>query len=175
VGAPFFNLVNIPIFLALLFLMGVGPLIAWRRASARELKRNFLKPVLAGVVVAAIMRGWAWGMRWCLPPWPSWSSSRHHLPRSLSRGADAAAQRRRLGAATFGLLLRQNRRYGGFIVHLGILVIALGVAGSQAVVGTDGGHPAEGSDRRPRRLHVRFDGLEATEESNHAKVTGAFT
>src|SRR6266704_1463394 len=56
VGAPFFNLVNIPIFLALLFLMGVGPLIAWRRASADNLRRNFLKPVLLGLVAAAVLR-----------------------------------------------------------------------------------------------------------------------
>src|SRR5215475_1656245 len=56
VGAPFFNLVNIPIFLGLLFLMGVGPLIAWRRASAENLRRNFLKPVLAGIIAAALLR-----------------------------------------------------------------------------------------------------------------------
>src|SRR5216684_2757589 len=56
VGAPFFNLVNIPIFLALLLLMGVGPLIAWRRASAENLRRNFLKPVAAGIVAAAVFR-----------------------------------------------------------------------------------------------------------------------
>src|SRR5881296_1198770 len=56
VGAPFFNLVNIPIFLGLLLLMGVGPLIAWRRASAEHLKRNFLKPVLVGIAAAAILR-----------------------------------------------------------------------------------------------------------------------
>src|SRR5437867_2605216 len=56
VGAPFFNLVNIPIFLALLFLMGVGPLIAWRRASAENLRRNFLTPVAAGIVAAAVFR-----------------------------------------------------------------------------------------------------------------------
>src|SRR5262249_18927824 len=56
VGAPFFNRVNIPIFLALLFLMGVGPLIAWRRASADNLRRNFLKPVLAGIVAAGLCR-----------------------------------------------------------------------------------------------------------------------
>src|SRR5262245_8263444 len=56
VGAPFFNLVNIPLFLGLLFLMGVGPLIAWRRASAQNLRRNFLKPVLAGVVGAGLAR-----------------------------------------------------------------------------------------------------------------------
>jgi hypothetical protein len=56
VGAPFFNLVNIPIFLALIFLMGVGPLIAWRSASAENLKRNFLKPVVIGIA-------WRWRRR----------------------------------------------------------------------------------------------------------------
>src|SRR6266849_2593210 len=56
VGAPFFNLVNIPIFLGLLLLMGVGPLIAWRRASAENLRRNFSKPVAAGIIAAATLR-----------------------------------------------------------------------------------------------------------------------
>src|SRR6266850_2162286 len=56
VGAPFFNLVNIPIFLALIFLMGVGPLIAWRRASAENLRRNFLTPVAIGIAAAAVCR-----------------------------------------------------------------------------------------------------------------------
>ena len=49
VGAPFFNQVNMPLFLSLIFLMGVGPLIAWRRASLDNLKRNFLWPVVVGV------------------------------------------------------------------------------------------------------------------------------
>src|SRR5207244_1281630 len=53
VGAPFFNQVNVPLFLALIFLMGVGPLIAWRRASFDNLRRNFLWPVLVGVAAAA--------------------------------------------------------------------------------------------------------------------------
>src|SRR5687767_5760727 len=54
VGAPFFNQVNIPLFLSLIFLMGVGPLIAWRRASVDNLKRNFLVPVIVGVVAASV-------------------------------------------------------------------------------------------------------------------------
>jgi cytochrome c-type biogenesis protein CcmF len=54
VGAPFFNQVNVPLFLSLIFLMGVGPLIAWRRASLENLKRNFLWPVVLGIVAAAI-------------------------------------------------------------------------------------------------------------------------
>ena len=49
VGAPFFNQVNVPLFLSLIFLMGVGPLIAWRRASLDNLKRNFLWPVVIGL------------------------------------------------------------------------------------------------------------------------------
>src|SRR2546430_17488396 len=52
VGAPFFNQVNVPLFLSLIFLMGVGPLIAWRRASLDNLKRNFLWPVMIGAVAA---------------------------------------------------------------------------------------------------------------------------
>jgi cytochrome c-type biogenesis protein CcmF len=133
VGAPFFNLVNIPVFLALLFLMGVGPLIAWRRASATNLKRNFLKPVLAGLVAAAALRvlGVANGLVLTAMALVVFVAGTIAL--DLFRAVRA---RRRSGdgwgAATWGLLLRQNRRYGGFIVHLGILVIALGVAGSQA-------------------------------------------
>ena len=61
VGAPFFNLVNIPILLALIFLMGVGPLIAWRRASAENLKRNFLKTVVIGIA-------WRWRRRALMLP-----------------------------------------------------------------------------------------------------------
>jgi len=76
-------------------------------------------------------------------------------------------------------LLRQNRRYGGFIVHLGILVVALGVAGSQAwqiqtEVTLDKGQSVEVDGYRTR-YRVRFDGLSASEESNHGKVTGTFT
>jgi len=176
VGAPFFNLVNIPVFLSLLFLMGAGPLIAWRRASAENLKRNFLKPVLAGFVAAAALRavGVANGLVLTAMGLVVFVASTIAL--DLFRAVRA---RRRSGdgwsAATWGLLLRQNRRYGGFIVHLGILVVALGVAGSQAwsvqkEVTLDRGQSAELAG-----YHVRFDGLSASEESNHAKVTGAFT
>src|SRR6266540_1836958 len=176
VGAPFFNLVNIPIFLTLLFLMGIGPLIAWRRASAENLKRNFLKPVLAGVVVAAIMRALGVGNALVLTAMALVVFVAGTISLDLFR---AVRTRRRHGdgwtSATFGLLLRQNRRYGGFIVHLGILVIALGVAGSQAWSVQTEVTLQKGQTVDLAGYHVRFDRLEATEESNHAKVTGAFT
>jgi cytochrome c-type biogenesis protein CcmF len=80
-----------------------------------------------------------------------------------------------LPGALSGLLLRHNRRYGGFVVHLGILIVAIGVTGSQAwSVQTETTlHRGEHADLAGYR--VRFDGLAASEESNHFKVTGTFT
>src|SRR6266545_2475335 len=176
VGAPFFNLVNIPVFLALLFLMGIGPLIAWRRASAQNLKRNFLKPVLAGIVAAAVLRLFGVANVLVLAAMGLVIFVSATIVLDYARAVRA---RRRSGegwsAATWGLLLRQNRRYGGFIVHLGILVIALGVAGSQAWSVQKEVTLDKGQSMALAGYQVRFDGLSASEESNHAKVTGAFT
>ena len=175
VGAPFFNLVNIPVFLALLFLMGVGPLIAWRRASAENLKRNFLKPIVAGLVAAAALRALGVANGLVLTAMALVVFVAGTIALDLFRAVRA---RRRSGddwgAATWGLLLRQNRRYGGFIVHLGILVIALGVAGSQAWSVQTEVTLDKGQSMELAGYQVRFDGLSASEESNHAKVTGAF-
>jgi cytochrome c-type biogenesis protein CcmF len=78
-------------------------------------------------------------------------------------------------AATAGLLRRQNRRYGGLVVHLGILVIALGVAGSQTWSVQTETTLARGQSVQLAGYQVRFDGLAAAEESNHFRVTGTFS
>ena len=61
VGPPFFQKVNFPIGLVLLALAGIGPVIAWRRATRRNLQKNFSRPVVVGLVVGAII--WALGWR----------------------------------------------------------------------------------------------------------------
>jgi cytochrome c-type biogenesis protein CcmF len=176
VGAPFFNLVNIPIFLGLLLLMGVGPLIAWRRASSENLRRNFVAPVAAGIAAAAILRGLGIGNTLVLLCMALVVFVAGTIALDFSRAVRA---RRRGGdgwlAATGGLLRRQNRRYGGFIVHLGILVVALGVAGSQAWSTQTEVTLGRGESTTLAGYSVRFDGLHASEESNHGKVTGTFT
>ncbi len=176
VGAPFFNQVNIPIFLGLLFLMGVGPLIAWRRASAENLKRNFLKPVGAGIAAAAVLRLAGVGnavtlacMALVVFVTGTIALDFYRASRVLRRAGDDWRE------ATWGLLRRQNRRYGGFVVHLGILLIALGVAGSQSWSKQTETSLERGQSVELAGYRVRFDGLEASEESNHFKVTGAFT
>ncbi len=175
VGAPFFNLVNIPIFLSLLFLMGIGPAIAWRRASAENLKRNFLMPVAAGVIAAAVLRLLGVGNTVVLVCLALVVFVTGTIVLDFYRASRA---RRRTGdgwlEATWGLLHRQNRRYGGFVIHLGILLIAVGVAGSQAWSVQTETSLERGQSMELAGYHIRFDGLEPSEESNHFKVTAAF-
>jgi cytochrome c-type biogenesis protein CcmF len=176
VGAPFFNQVNIPLFLSLVFLMGVGPLIAWRRASLDNLKRNFLWPVALGIVAAAA--AFALGVRSLLAAL-TFATTVFVAVTIAVDFVRATRARLRLGESLLPamgrLLLRHNRRYGGFVVHLGILIIALGVMGSHAwSVQTETTlHRGETTELAGYRL--RFDGLTAVEESNHLKVVGAFT
>ncbi len=175
VGAPFFNQVNIPIFLTLIFLMGVGPLIAWRRASAENLRRNFLKPVGIGVAAAAGCRLLGVGNALVLVCLGLVAFVAATIVMDFARAVRA---RRRTGDgwldATWGLALRQNRRYGGFVVHLGILVLAVGVAGSQAWSTQTEVTLGRGESAQIAGYTIRFEGLHGEEESNHAKVVGTF-
>ncbi|PYM08599.1 MAG: cytochrome C biogenesis protein [Candidatus Rokuibacteriota bacterium] len=176
VGAPFFNQVNVPLFLSLIFLMGVGPLIAWRRASVENLKRNFLGPVLVGVAAAAALH--VVGVRSALALL-SLGLTVFTTATIVLDFSRAARARMRAGSrflpAIATLLLHHNRRYGGFAIHLGILIVAVGVTGSQAW-----SVQTEATLRHGEAVHlagyqVRFDGLSAEEDSTHATVIGTFT
>ena len=176
VGAPFFNQVNVPLFLSLLFLMGVGPLIAWRRASLENLKKNFLWPVVLGVAAAAA--AFVLGVRSALAALTFATT----VFVGTTIGVDfvrATRARLRVGEALVpavgGLLRRHNRRYGGFVVHLGILLIALGVTGSHAWSVQTEATLRRGETAELAGYRFRFDDLTAVEESNHFKVVGAFT
>ena len=132
VGAPFFNKVNLPIGLLLLFLTGVGPLLAWRKTSTDSLKRNFGWPVLMGSIAAVLL--FAFGMRAfyslvCLSLCVFVAST---IALEFYRGARVI--RSRSGASFFAsavdLTMRNTRRYGGYIVHMGMVLIFVGLAGA---------------------------------------------
>jgi cytochrome c-type biogenesis protein CcmF len=176
VGAPFFNQVNVPLFLSLIVLMGIGPLIAWRRASVENLKRNFLWPVVLGVAAAAVAFGL--GVRSALAALTF--AATVFVVATIGVDVVRATRARlrvgeRLVPAVGGLLRRHNRRYGGFVVHLGILLIALGVTGSHAWSVQTETTLKRGETAELAGYRVRFDGLTTGEESNHFKVVGAFT
>jgi cytochrome c-type biogenesis protein CcmF len=176
VGMPFFNQVNVPLFLGLLFLMGVGPLIAWRRASLESLKRNFLWPVALGIAAAAVFRLVGVGSMIAVLSLALAVFVAATIAVDVVRATRARVRTgERVPRALGGLLLRHNRRYGGFAVHFGILVVALGVTGSQAWSVQTETTLRRGEHTDLAGYRVRFDGLAASEESNHFKVTGTFT
>jgi cytochrome c-type biogenesis protein CcmF len=132
VGPPFFNQVNIPIGLALLGLTGIGPLIAWRHASSGNLKRQFTYPVIVGAVTAAVLV--TLGMRdfYALMAFGLAAFVTAGIVQEFGRGVGA---RHRLHGESyllaFGRLVARNRRrYGGYVVHLGIVTYFVAFAGA---------------------------------------------
>jgi cytochrome c-type biogenesis protein CcmF len=176
VGAPFFNQVNVPLFMSLVFLMGVGPLIAWRRASTENLRRNFLWPVVIGLLSAVVV--FALGVRSTLAVL-SLAVTFFVLATIGVDYVRATRARRRRGEGVMramgGLLLRHNRRYGGFVVHLGVLFIVVGVTGSQAWSVQREATLQKGQAVELAGYKFQFDGLSAREAGNHFLVESTFT
>jgi cytochrome c-type biogenesis protein CcmF len=131
VGPPFFNRVNIPLGLFLLFLTGVGPLIAWRKASVANLQRQFIAPLLGGLTaLAALLAG---GMR---SPWALVSLSLAGFVlvtviQEFGRGVRARMTMHGEGVpiALARLVARNRRRYGGYIVHVAMLIYFVAFTG----------------------------------------------
>jgi len=131
VGPPFFNQVNVPLGLMLLFLTGVGPLIAWRRASSANLQRQFMIPVAAFLVVFAGL--FALGMRE-LGANVAFALGAFVTAAILQEFARGTGARHRLHGENYALAFarlvgRNRRRYGGYVVHLGMVMLFCGFAG----------------------------------------------
>ena len=141
VGAPFYNRVNIPIGLFLLFLTGIGPLLAWRSTSLRSIRRNFILPSIATAATAiALMIS---GVR----PWNDGDDMQSTLfslvclslaagvitaiVEEFLRGANVVRTQtgKNILASTVLLVRRNTRRYGGYLIHFGIVVMFIGIAG----------------------------------------------
>ena len=132
VGPPYFNRVNIPLGLMLLALMGIGPVIAWRRASKRNLRRNFTLPVAAGVAMLAVLL--ALGVRhgMALATFSLAVFVMTIVVTEFWKGTKARARIAGEGIlSAFRSLVRRNRRrWGGYIVHAGVVVVFTGLAGA---------------------------------------------
>jgi cytochrome c-type biogenesis protein CcmF len=142
VGAPFYNRVAIPIGIFLLFLTGVGPLLPWRSTSLKSIRRNFVLPVIAlwATVIVCVAVG--------VNPWRdgafssgsfyaivSFAVSAAVMTAILSeflRGAGVISRQtgRNLLVSTWLLTRRNTRRYGGYIIHIGVVIVVVGLAGA---------------------------------------------
>ena len=137
VGPPFYNRVNIPIGLMLLALMGIGPVIAWRRASRRNLRKNFTVPVLAGAATLGglMLLGVRHGM--ALATFAIAVFVMTIVVTEFWKGTKARARIAGEGVvrAFRGLVRRNRRRWGGYVVHAGVVVVFTGLAGAAFDVG----------------------------------------
>jgi cytochrome c-type biogenesis protein CcmF len=132
VGPPFFNSVNVPLGLLLLLLTGIGPLFAWRKTSFESLKRAFMWPaVISAVACIALILG---GMRnfytiVCLVLCLFVTAT---IVEEFYKGAGIrmAGKGENIFTAALNLTLKNKRRYGGYIVHLGVVAIFVGLSGS---------------------------------------------
>jgi cytochrome c-type biogenesis protein CcmF len=134
VGPPFFNQVLVPIGLFILLLSGVGPIIAWRKASPKHLKRNFLTPLYGAAIALALML--LLGMRhtyalisFTIAAFVLWCIGLEFYRGSIARHEMSGESYPR---ALVNLIGRNKRRYGGYIVHLGMVLVYIGITGSSA-------------------------------------------
>lgn len=133
VGPPFYNRVVGPLLLVLLALMGLGPLLAWRRTELPLLLRNLRWPLLAAGVVAGlgvvVLDRW-----WAVLAYAVTAFALVVTFQEYWRGVRARRRnvREALPVAAWEVLRRNNRRYGGYLVHLAILLMAVGIIASNA-------------------------------------------
>jgi cytochrome c-type biogenesis protein CcmF len=156
-GPPTFNFVNIPLGLVLLLLTGIGPLIAWRRASTLNLRRQFAVPVTVGVFMLLILL--VAGMRelGALLAFSIGAFVFGTVSQEFVRGARARHRQygESTGFAVLQLLSRNRRRYGGYIVHIAIVLLFVGFAGMAFKTETEATlRPGESAELKGSDGHV---------------------
>ena len=176
VGEPFFNQWMLPIGLVLLALTGVGPLLAWRKSTLLNLRDQFMFPVALGLVVAALVvaggvRVWTSGLCFALSGFVFGTISQEFWRgagvRQLATGTDRFT-------AMVGLVGRNKRRYGGYVVHLGIVLIFLGFAGE----GFDQHEKATmvpGQEVVVRDFTIRYDSVTKHEDPQKDMISAQVT
>ncbi len=172
VGIPYFNAVNVPLFLLLILLMGMGPLIAWKRASLVSLRKTFLAPFLTalliciGLAVTGIDEFYpllSYGLCWFVLM---------TILGELHRGA--RAQRVTAGAAQVGyaqgvskLLNRHRTRYAGYLVHFGVVIVTIAITASMAHKVEKEFTLEKGQSTEMRRFSLTLDNIEPRSTPNY--------
>jgi cytochrome c-type biogenesis protein CcmF len=174
VGIPFYNKWMVPIGLVLLLLTGIGPLIAWKKATASHLRYQFTWPLSAAAVTVvaclftSLRQSWAAVACFGLCAFVGGTVTQEFI-----RGA--SIRRRNTGSDAFtallGMVLRGRRRYGGYLVHLGVVLMFLGFAGQAYQREQEVGMKA-GDVKTFAGYTLRFDELSHREDRQKEMITG---
>src|SRR5688500_6236823 len=132
VGEPFFNRMTLPICVALLFLMGVGPALPWRVASPAVMKKQLLPPTIGALVGLAVSLVLGVRSPYALA---AFTFGAFALTSNVREFVDGMLARRRAHGEAHPLALTRliganRRRYGGYIAHIGVLTVTLGIGAS---------------------------------------------
>ena len=167
VGAPFFNKITIPIGLFLLFLTGVGPLLAWRKTSLESMKRIFLWPALGSVVAAVVavvlgVRSFypVVSIALCVGVSTTILNEFYRAGRARMRSTGENFLQ-----AIFRVTTINKRRYGGYIVHFGFVLLVLGFTG-QAFTTEGWGEVKAGEKFTVGHYEFACESIEEIEDSN---------
>jgi cytochrome c-type biogenesis protein CcmF len=177
VGPPFFNKWMVPIGLILLFLTGVGPGIAWRQATLSHLRYQFMWPFVATGAVIALCLGLglqtSWGAVICFGFCAFTTTT---IVQEFARGI--SIRKRNTGSdalsALLGMVIKGKRRYGGYIVHVGIVLMFVGFAGT-AYQKESELRVAPGASQKVGKYTIHFDRLAHEEDQQKEMVTGEVT
>lgn len=173
VGPSFFNLWMIPVGLILLFLTGVGPLLSWRKSTGATIREQFTIPALVGLVVALGLY-FEWGMDQWKPlltlslcafvlatvVQEFWRGSRYRMKNARENAFDAFVT----------LMARAKRRHGGYIVHVGVVVMFVGFAGNSFQKERDQSMEY-GQTARIGQYDVRLEGINFADDGQKNMVT----
>jgi cytochrome c-type biogenesis protein CcmF len=173
VSKPYYNFFLHSFGLPLLLLMGIGPLVAWRRASIRALGRTFVWPLSAAVAAGVVLL--ALGAGSSRVGVIAYTFSVFVLASIVLEFARGTSARRALGdvgwaAAFSSLVARNRRRYGGYVVHAAVVLLAIGVAGSSAYETVREARLRPGEAMTVAGNRLVFRGFETTLESNHRAI-----
>jgi cytochrome c-type biogenesis protein CcmF len=173
VGAGYYNFFLRVFGLPLLLLMGIGPLVAWRRASLRSLGASFAWPAGLALLVGAVLL--ALGAGSSVPGLIAYTFSAFVLGSIMLEFTRGTRARRALSggswpAAFSALVARNRRRYGGYVVHAAIVMLAIGVAGSSAYDKVAEGKLARGESLAVGDYRLTYRGLHERKAANATEI-----
>jgi cytochrome c-type biogenesis protein CcmF len=176
VNEPWFNKVNGPLFILLLLLMGIGPLLGWRRTSARQLVKQLAWPVALTLLFMAAFSFYTpqfypvVGLGVCVLVTIT-------ILQEFVRGvlARRTTNGEHIFAALFNLVRRNGQRYGGYIVHLGIVMMGVAIVGNGFYQSTTNVTLARGESVSLAGYTLAYDGLSQERASNHTQYTTTMT
>ncbi len=177
VGEPYFNQMALPLSLVMLFLMGVGPMLPWGQADPKVTQRQALIPGGVGLAIVAVC--YAFGYRGVMPltafGFAGFVTVVTLRELFLPAQQRMSEQKESLATAIFVSASRANRRFGGYVVHLGIVIVMVAVAASSAYKVHTTGTLKTGEAMQVGSYKVRFDGLERGKEPHREWIAANLT